>query len=78
MRRRSSKKRPRDANAMAAQIVAEAVGAALPQESNKDPLAVELGRRGGEKGGRARARSLTPERRREIARLAAKARWDKR
>lgn len=78
MRRRSSKKRPHDANAMAAQIVAEAVGAALPQESNKDPLAVELGRRGGEKGGRARARSLMPERRREIARLAAKARWDKR
>ena len=31
--------------------------------------------RGGEVGGPARARALSPERRREIARLAAKARW---
>lgn len=39
--------------------------------------AVELGRRGGKKGGKARAQSLSPERRSEIARNAAKARWDK-
>lgn len=43
----------------------------------KDPLAVLLGRRGGLKGGKARAEALTPTRRREIAELAAKARWNK-
>jgi hypothetical protein len=36
-----------------------------------------LGRLGGLKGGKARANSLTPERRKEIAQKAIKARWDK-
>ena len=35
-------------------------------------------RAGGVKGGKARAETLTPERRTEIARAAAKARWSKR
>ena len=35
------------------------------------------GKAGGPKGGRARAAKLTPERRREIARKAARARWAK-
>ena len=43
--------------------------------SMKDPVAVELGRRGGLKGGRARAAKLTPSRRAAIARNAARARW---
>lgn len=43
----------------------------------KNPDAVALGRRGGLKGGNARAAALSPERRREIARLAAKKRWNK-
>lgn len=43
----------------------------------KDPLAVLLGRRGGLKGGKARAEALSPTRRREIAELAAKARWNR-
>jgi hypothetical protein len=43
----------------------------------KNPAAVELGRLGGKKGGKARAEKLSPERRKEIARKAAKARWDK-
>jgi hypothetical protein len=43
----------------------------------KNPAAVELGRLGGKKGGPARAEKLSPERRKEIARKAAKARWDK-
>jgi hypothetical protein len=38
----------------------------------------KLGRRGGLKGGKARAEKLTPEERKEIARKAARARWDKR
>lgn len=41
----------------------------------KDPLAAEFGRRGGLKGGRARAERLSPEERAEIARRAAEARW---
>ena len=48
-----------------------------PQEPKKDPAAVELGRRGGLKGGRARADRLTAEERSEIARNAARKRWGK-
>jgi hypothetical protein len=40
-------------------------------------IAVALGRRGGLKGGKARAKKLSPERRTEIARLAALRRWSK-
>jgi hypothetical protein len=43
----------------------------------KDPLAVLLGRRGGLKGGRARAASMTPEERAESASKAAAARWSR-
>jgi len=43
----------------------------------KDPHAVALGRKGGKKGGLARAKALSPERRKEIARLAVQARWRK-
>lgn len=42
----------------------------------KNPAAVALGRLGGLKGGKARAAKLTPERRQEIARKAARARWN--
>lgn len=44
-------------------------------DQHKDPLAVEFGRRGGLKGGRARAEKLTPDERAGIARRAAAARW---
>jgi hypothetical protein len=61
------KKRPRDLNQLAASIVAEATGEAPPPEetfaATKDPAAVSLGRRGGLKGGKARAAKLTPEQR---------------
>ena len=40
----------------------------------KDPAAVELGRRGGQKGGKARAANMTPEERRDSAKRAAAAR----
>ena len=56
----------------------EATGQAEPQadpDEGKDPAAVSLGRRGGLKGGKARAKKLSPEKRSEIARKAAKARW---
>lgn len=68
-----SRKRPRDVNSLAKMIVDEATGDEPKPE--KDPAAVALGRKGGLKGGRARADKLSPERRSEIARRAAAARW---
>jgi hypothetical protein len=49
----------------------------ISPDPSKNPHAVELGRLGGKKGGRVRAERLTPEKRREIAILAARKRWDK-
>lgn len=63
-------------NQLAKMIVDMSTGQAEPEpESTKDPLAVELGRRGGLKGGKARAAKMTPEQRREAAKKAAVARW---
>jgi hypothetical protein len=65
---------------LAKRIVDEATGQAdktpAPSEG-KDPLAVELGRRGGLKGGKARAASMTKKQRSESAKKAARARWGK-
>ena len=44
--------------------------------AKKNPAAVALGRRGGLKGGKARAAKLTKEQLSESARKAAHARWD--
>jgi hypothetical protein len=44
----------------------------------KDPDRVARGRLGGAKGGKIRAAKLSPERRAEIARRAAQARWAQR
>ncbi len=49
-----------------------------PDDPNKDPAAVTLGRKGGAKGGLARAASLSPDERKQIAQDAAKKRWDRR
>lgn len=70
---------PRDLNQLAASIVDAATSEAVPTptDDGKDPAAVALGRKGGKKGGPARAAALTPERRREIAQKAVVARWDK-
>jgi hypothetical protein len=46
-------------------------------DAGKDPAAVERGRLGGLKGGPARYKRLSDEKRREIARRAAKTRWSK-
>ena len=66
-------------NELAKQLVDEATDEAPPASAEgKDPAAVELGRRGGLKGGKARAARLTPEQRSEAARKAAEARWSSR
>jgi hypothetical protein len=71
-------KRPRDPNALAHFAVGRLTGTVkLPREPLKDPAAVELGRKGGLRGGKARAKTLTKARRSEIAALAAAARWGK-
>jgi hypothetical protein len=71
--------RPRDLNRLAASIVDEATGEApkTDPDEGKDPAAVALGRRGGLKGGRARAKKMSPEERSEAARKAAAARWSR-
>lgn len=68
-------KRPRDPNQLAKFIVDAVTGDGAPVKPPLTP-AQEFAREGGLKGGRARADSLSPERRAEIARKAAKARWE--
>ncbi|MBX6370212.1 MAG: histone H1 [Rhodospirillales bacterium] len=72
-------KRPRDPNQLAHTVVGIATGEIEERDPNvgKDAAAAELGRRGGLKGGRARANALTPEERAAVARKAAAARWSK-
>lgn len=69
MQKRSSK---RDVNQIATEMVRETAGI---EQSAKNPAAVALGRLGGLRGGKARAEALSPQKRRQIARKAAKARW---
>ena len=70
-------KRPRDSNQLAHMIAQLATGELddVKTDDGKDPAAVALGRKGGLKGGKARALSLSAKARSEIAAKAAKARW---
>jgi hypothetical protein len=70
-------KRPRDPNQLAKMIVDIATGELddTVSESKKQPS--RKGRAGGLKGGKARAKRLTPQERGDIAKLAARARWKK-
>lgn len=70
-------KKPADLNRLAAAIVEEATDVAPPADDGKDPAAVALGRKGGEKGGKARAAKMTPEQRSAAAKKAAEARWQR-
>jgi hypothetical protein len=75
MRKRSSS---RDVNEMAAKVVDGLLrlgDSSSPKKKRKNPAAVALGKRGGKKGGPARAAALSGDRRSEIARLAAVSRW---
>ena len=68
---------PRDANQLAKFITDVATGAVeLPKtDDGKNPAAVALGRKGGLKGGKARAEALSKKRLSAIGRKGAKARW---
>ena len=72
-----SRKRPHDPNQLAKLIVDIATGNIEDGEegTDKNPAAVALGRKGGLKGGKARAANMTPEQRSEAAKRAARARW---
>jgi hypothetical protein len=65
--------RPRDPNQLAKLILDIATG-----ESADRPGADKAKRRGGLKGGRSRALKLSAEQRRDIAKVAAAARWKRR
>ena len=71
----------KDMNVLAWEAVQIATGQ-MPKpepepEPEKNPAAVTLGRLGGLKGGKARADKLTPEQRAEIAKKAARKRWQR-
>jgi hypothetical protein len=72
---------PHDFTVVARRVVEQAIGERLDGSplsnvaAGKNPAAVALGKLGGAKGGRARAKALSPKRRREIALRAARIRW---
>ena len=78
---RSSKEH--DFVTVARRVVEQAIGEHLDgtplenPDARKNPHAVALGRLGGQKGGHARAKRLSPSKRTQIARHAAKSRWAK-
>ena len=71
----NGEKRPADAVGLAVLIGKIATGEVedVPADDGKDPAAKALGK----KGGAARAASMAPERRAEIAKAAAEKRWSK-
>jgi hypothetical protein len=80
MRNRSRKPKLPDPNQVAfgiVQLISGEADAIKPVEREKDPAAVALGRKGGLKGGKARAKAMTKKQRVESAKKAAKARWKK-
>lgn len=74
-------KLPRDTNQRAHEVAQLLTGEAkLPAEPERSAVSAylaEIGRNGGLKGGKARAKNLSLERRVEIAKKAAASRWHK-
>ncbi len=68
-------KRPRDPMQLAKLIGDIAVGEIQNPPQAPETPGIQARRRGGRKGGKARAKKLTAKRKREIARKAARARW---
>jgi hypothetical protein len=81
MPKRSRKQRLPDPNTTAFGIIQAISGEPVPEPAaptdGKDPAAVALGRKGGLKGGKARAASMTKAQRSAAAKKAAAARWAK-
>jgi hypothetical protein len=71
-------KRPRDPIQLGKLIVDIATGQVEDRvEDTRNPAAVELGRKGGLKGGKVRAANLSETQRKTLAKKAARARWKK-
>ena len=71
-------KRPRDTNQLAKFVTDVATGEVEDSiDDGRNELATEFARKGGLKGGKARAEKLSPERQREIAKKAASTRWSR-
>lgn len=71
----------KDANDFARSVLDEIIAKHDPEavrEKGKDPSKVARGLKGGSKGGRIRAQTLSPQKRRAIAKKAAKSRWERR
>jgi hypothetical protein len=68
-------KRPLDTNQLGKWIVDLSTGIAADDHPAVEFPVTGSARKGGLKGGKARAAALTPQRRREIAQLAARQRW---
>lgn len=81
--RMAKKRKPTDVNVTAFEIMQAATGepeeglAKRKDQPEKNPAAVALGHLGGLKGGKARAKKLSVQERKEIARRAARVRWSK-
>lgn len=76
----SRKKLPKDPNQLAYELVRQSTEQADQETPKRSPIQeylAEIGRKGGLKGGRARAKKLSASRRKKIARLAARTRWKK-
>jgi hypothetical protein len=73
MPKRSSK----DENQLAKSLIDDIIAETEDEAPAKNPAAVALGRLGGLKGGKARAAVLSDDRKKEIAKKAAEARWNK-
>jgi hypothetical protein len=84
MAKRPAKKKPQPDHQQLARKVLDAIAPDAepdkPSENNpsKNPAAVALGRLGGLKGGKARAKKLSADKRKAIAKKAARARWENR
>ena len=80
--RASKPRRSRDPNLLARSVAKDLIGEkmdgsplATPPEDKRNPAAVALSKLGASKGGIARAKSLSDRKRKQIAKKAAKARW---
>ncbi|PYS32064.1 MAG: histone H1 [Acidobacteria bacterium] len=70
-----SRKLPKDPNRRAAEIVRLSTEDAAEEVDPVSAYLAEIGRKGGLKGGKARADALSASKRKAIAKKAAKARW---
>lgn len=79
-----SRKLPKDVNELAAELVRLSTEEPTEKRQEKKPkrsavseYLAQIGRKGGLKGGRARAEKLSAKKLKEIAKKAAAARWNK-